>query len=76
MSWATIIALIAKEGLHVAVRLWELWSSGKEPTKEDIDALKILSLKTPRSQMMEAFARNNIDSSSPDAVRMLDLLPK
>jgi hypothetical protein len=75
VNWITFIAILVREGLPAAIKLWELFKQGGEPTQADIDALKVFGSKTPRSQMIEALQRAGIDLNSPQAQALLALVP-
>jgi hypothetical protein len=54
--WAALIPIIARYGLPLGEKLWQLSQTAKDPTQADWDALKALSLKTPADYLAEAAA--------------------
>lgn len=73
--WATLIPVILQYGLPFAEKLWQQWTSGKDPTQADWDALKGLAQNTARSQMVAALARAGIPLDDPKAVALLAQVP-
>jgi hypothetical protein len=43
MGWELLIPIIAREGILVAAKLWNLYRSNAEPTQADWDELTRLS---------------------------------
>lgn len=75
MDIATIISLILTQGIPVAEKLWQLWSSKTTVTQADWDALQALGKQSARSQMLLALAQNGIDPTSPQGQALLALTP-
>ena len=75
MDIATIISLIVSQGIPVAEKLWQLWSSKTEVTQADWDALLALGKVSARANMLQALANNGIDPSSPQGIALLALTP-
>jgi hypothetical protein len=75
MDISTIISLIVSQGIPVAEKLWQLWTSKTSVTQADWDALVALGKQNARSQMMLALANAGIDPSSPQGVALLALTP-
>lgn len=46
MGWELLIPIIAREGILVAAKLWQLFQTKAEPTQADWDELLALSRKT------------------------------
>jgi len=65
MGWETLIALILKEGLPVALSLYEKWSAGKEPTPADYAELRQLSQQTALDRAKKILADKGIAEESP-----------
>jgi hypothetical protein len=45
MGWEILIPIIAREGILVAAKLWQLARTNTEPTQKDWDELIVLSQK-------------------------------
>jgi hypothetical protein len=75
MDIETIISLIVSQGIPVAEKLWQLWSSKTAVTQADWDALLALGKQNARSQMLLALAQNGIDPASPQGQALLALTP-
>jgi len=75
MTWETLIRLVLLEGLPVAARLWQLWTTNAPPTTEDWKQLEELGKSSARQRMLEALARAGIDPSSDKGKAFLDLTP-
>lgn len=79
MNWwlvtAELIAKLGPQGLVLAQTLWTKWAAGGEPTQADWNELEKLAAQTPRSQLLDAFARNGIAVDSAHAIALLKLLP-
>ena len=75
MDIATIVSLILSQGIPVAEKLWQLWSSKVAPTQADWDALILLGKQNARSQMLLALAQNGVDPMSPQGQLLLALTP-
>jgi len=73
MTWAALIPIIATNGLQVAEKIWQLWSTNSAPTQADWDALKVLGQANAKSQMALALARAGIDPASPQGQALLAL---
>ncbi len=74
MGWATIIQLIISEGIPAAYKIWQLASSGKDPTEADWQALLALEGKTALDQLKASLTAAGIALDSPQAVALLALV--
>jgi hypothetical protein len=74
MGWEIFAQLIVLEGLPLAEKLWQKWSSKAIPTQADWDELRALSQKTPYSQMLAALAKAGIAADDPKAKELLELV--
>lgn len=75
MGWDTLIPIIVSQGMLVAEKLWQLWTTKAPPTQADWDALKVLGAQNARYQMMLALAQNGVDPASPQGQALLALTP-
>lgn len=73
MTWEALIAIAVRDGLPLALNLFDKWSTKKNevPTVAEIEELNALSAQTSRSQMLEALARAGIDPDSEPGKRLL-----
>ena len=74
MGWQNLIPLIIQYGIPAAEKIWQMVTSGADPTQADWDALKKLVNQTPLSQMQDALARAGIPLDDPRAVAFLALV--
>lgn len=76
MNWGLLAGIIAKEGLPLALDIYDVWSrrSSDVPSVEEIAALRKLADQTSRSQMLEALARAGIDPESEQGKKFLGLI--
>ncbi|RME68567.1 MAG: hypothetical protein D6781_10655 [Verrucomicrobia bacterium] len=56
MNWETLAPIIAREGLLVAMRLWQLHQSGAAVSQQQWDELLRLARKTYADYLAEAAA--------------------
>lgn len=54
MNWAVLIPIIAKYGIDFALKIWQKWSSGKDPTEADFLELQLLANKDADAYEKEA----------------------
>lgn len=75
MEWATIAALILKEGLPVAMQIAQWWSNNAKPTDAEWAALAAKGAQFARQRMALALVQNGVDPTSPEGKALLDLTP-
>lgn len=54
MNWITLAPIIAKYGIDFAIKLFQKWSSGKDPTEADLLELQLLAAKDADAYYKEA----------------------
>lgn len=74
MPWQTLIVLILQEGLPLALKLAERWSSKDAVTPAELEELKALAAKTSVTQMQDALARAGVSLDLPGAKALVDLV--
>ncbi len=74
MNWLLFAELIAKYGIPLAEALFQKWSEGGVVTQGDINELKILAMKTPESQVLDAALRAGLNPDDPKVVALLEML--
>lgn len=74
MSYAVLAQLIIHVGLPLALKIAEKWNSNDLVTQADIDELKALGAKTPRTQMLDALTSSGVSHDDPKAVALLALV--
>lgn len=73
-----VLPLIQKglpEGIALARKLYEMLTSGKDPTPADWDDLEKRAKKTARQKVLEILAEAGIPLDSPIAIEMLSKVP-
>jgi len=76
VNWTLFLALVAKEGLPLALDLYDKWinRASDTPTAEEIADLKALASNTSRTQMLEALQRAGIEPDSEQGKKLLGLI--
>ncbi len=73
MGWAEIAKLIIAIGLPAAESIWQKWASGKDPVQADFDALKALTSKRSKDEMLAVLKDQGIDPESAQGKAFLAL---
>lgn len=76
MNWMLFAQIVAREGLPLALELFNKWSTSRDLpiTATEIAELQNLASKTSNSQMLEALARAGIDPESEQGKKLLGLI--
>lgn len=72
--WATLIPIIAQEGIPMAEALWKLWAAGNEPTQADFDNLRVLGRQTALDHVKAQLIAKGIALDSPQAFALIALI--
>ncbi len=73
LNWADIARLIIQVGLPAAEKIWQNLASGKDPTQEDFDALKVLTSRRSKDEMLAVLKEQGIDPESTQGKAFLAL---
>ncbi len=74
LNWADIARLIIEVGLPAAESIWQKWATGKDPTQEDFDALKVLTSKRSKDEMLAVLKEQGVDPESSQGKAFLALV--
>ncbi len=69
--WQVLIPIIAQEGLPLAEKLFQLWSTGAVPTQADFDNLRALASQKASDRLKAQLAAAGIPLTDPSAVALL-----
>lgn len=73
MDWTIIASLIVREGLPLAEKIFEKWSSGEPPKKEDFDDLRKAASQSAQDRMKEQLVKLGIPLDDQRAIDLLNL---
>ena len=73
MGWAEIAKLIIAVGLPAAESVWQKWATGKDPTQEDFNQLKILTKGRAKDEMLKVLQEQGIDPNTDPGKALLAL---
>lgn len=69
-----LILLIAREGLPLAIKLYEKWGSQNVVTPAEIEELRVLGAQTAKGELLKALALQGIPIDDPRAIALLKLV--
>ena len=73
MNWTVLIPIIAQEGLPLAEKLFQKWSTGAVPTQADFDELRAQAKQTAADRMKVRLTAVGIPLDDPRALKLIEL---